>query len=123
MTKHKANETFSDFFLRWRKKAMKMTNCPTEKDQVRLVVKNLLPIYYEKLYYLPISTFEQLYDMGIQLEDGRTARLNAYQPKRFKYQPASKQASEEVVAVQAIEGGIEGPFLSLKSPFLRCLRS
>ncbi|KAJ9185100.1 hypothetical protein P3X46_004767 [Hevea brasiliensis] len=64
-TRQKPNETFSEYLLRWRKKAMKMTNRLTEKDQVRLVVKSLQPSYYEKLCYYPLATFEQLYDAGV----------------------------------------------------------
>ncbi len=48
---------------------MKMTNRPTEKDQVRLVVKILQPSYYEKLCYYPLATLEQLYDAGVLVED------------------------------------------------------
>ncbi|KAJ9180871.1 hypothetical protein P3X46_009064 [Hevea brasiliensis] len=55
-TKQKRNETCSEYLLRWRKKAMKMTKRPSEKDQVRLVVKILQPSYYEKLCYYPLAT-------------------------------------------------------------------
>lgn len=66
-----------------------MINCPIKKDQVQVVVKDLLPTYYGKLYYLPIAIFKQLYAMDIQLEDGMNMNLNTYQPKRSRYQPAS----------------------------------
>lgn len=56
--KLKSNETFSYFLLRWRKKSIKIMNRPIKKDRVRLVVKNLLLAYYEKLYNLPVATFE-----------------------------------------------------------------
>ena len=36
-----SGETFVDFLSRWRGKASKMTNRPTEMEQVQIVVKNL----------------------------------------------------------------------------------
>lgn len=53
---------------------MKVTFRSVKKDQVRLVVNNLLLDYYEKLYYLPLFILEQLYDMEMQLEDMMTKK-------------------------------------------------
>ena len=44
-TKQLSNETFSYFLMRWKGKASKMPNCPSEKDQVRMVIKNIIPTY------------------------------------------------------------------------------
>ena len=42
-TKQKISKTFSEFLIRWREKNSKMISRPTEKDQVHMIVKNLLP--------------------------------------------------------------------------------
>ncbi|KAJ9170390.1 hypothetical protein P3X46_018502 [Hevea brasiliensis] len=102
-TRQKPNETFSEYLLRWRKKAMKMTNRPAEKDQVRLVVKSLQPSYYEKLCYYPLATFEQLYDAGILVEDVLNNERKSYQPKRGGYQSAGNITGEnKVIEVQTV---------------------
>jgi len=74
-TKQKSSETFSEFLTRWRAKAVKMPNHPTEKDQVRMIVKNLLPAFGRPLMPIPLKTFEDLYDAGIQVEDGMDSGL------------------------------------------------
>ncbi|KAJ9173793.1 hypothetical protein P3X46_016897 [Hevea brasiliensis] len=102
-TRQKPNETFSEYLLRWRKKAMKMTNRPAEKDQVRLVVKSLQPSYYEKLCYYPLATFEQLYDAGVLVEDVLNNEKKSYQPKRGGYQSAGNITGEnKVIEVQTV---------------------
>ncbi|XP_057986706.1 uncharacterized protein LOC131171253 [Hevea brasiliensis] len=102
-TRQKPNETFSEYLLRWRKKAMKMTNRPAEKDQVRLVVKSLQPSYYEKLCYYPLATFEQLYDAGVLVEDVLNNERKSYQPKRGGYQSAGNITGEnKVIEVQTV---------------------
>jgi hypothetical protein len=45
-TCQRENETFFEFLVRWRAKASKMMNRPKEKDQVNMVMKGLLPVYY-----------------------------------------------------------------------------
>ena len=44
-TKKLSNESFSNFQMRWRGKASKIPNRPSKKDQVRMVMKNILPTY------------------------------------------------------------------------------
>ena len=34
-----------------------------------MIIKNLQPIYNECMWYLPITTFEQLFDVGTMIED------------------------------------------------------
>lgn len=45
------------------KKAMKMINQLMKKDQVCLIVKDLLPTYF-KLYYLPIANLSSCMMLG-----------------------------------------------------------
>ncbi|KAJ9159639.1 hypothetical protein P3X46_025130 [Hevea brasiliensis] len=102
-TRQKPNETFLEYLLRWRKKAMKMTNRPAEKDQVRLVVKSLQPSYYEKLCYYPLATFKQLYDAGVLVKDVMNNERKSYQPKRGGYQSAGNITGEnKVIEVQTV---------------------
>ncbi|KAJ9175458.1 hypothetical protein P3X46_014009 [Hevea brasiliensis] len=76
-TRQKPNETFSEYLLRWRKKAMKMTNRPAEKDQ--------------------------LYDAGVLVEDVLNNEKKNYQPKRGGYQSAGNITGEnKVIEVQTV---------------------
>jgi hypothetical protein len=69
MTRQRENETFSEFLMRWRAKALKMMNRPKEKDQVNMVMKGLLPVYYNQMFASPIMDFEQLCNSGMRIED------------------------------------------------------
>ena len=46
-----------------------MPNSPSEKDQVRMVMKIILPTYGRQLAPIPLKNFVDLYDTGIQVED------------------------------------------------------
>ena len=46
-----------------------MTQRPLEKEQVRMVVKNLQPVYQEKLMFQSINTFAELFDVETRIED------------------------------------------------------
>ncbi len=68
-TRQRDNETFSEFFVRWRAKASNMMKMPNEKDQVNIVMKGLLPIYYNRIFASPNMDFEQLCNSRIRIED------------------------------------------------------
>ena len=68
MTKQKDGESFSEFLTRWRNKAALMKNKPSEKDQVRMVVRNVLPAWVENLQMMNPRSFDELYDDGLQVE-------------------------------------------------------
>jgi|UniRef100_A0A2N9FA45 hypothetical protein len=68
-TRQKENETFSEFLVRWRAKASKRMNRLKEKDQVNMVMKGLLPVYYNRMFASPIMDFEQLCNNGMRIED------------------------------------------------------
>ncbi|KAL7190600.1 hypothetical protein ACSBR2_022808 [Camellia fascicularis] len=42
---------------------------PTDKDQIRMVVRNLQPKLMQKMIVLPFPTFSDLHEMGVQIED------------------------------------------------------
>ena len=46
-----------------------MIHRPNEKDQIRMLVKNLQHIYHEKMFYQRITTFEELFEIGTRIED------------------------------------------------------
>jgi len=58
ITRQDTRESISTFIARWRTKAAKMKNWPSEKDQIRMIIKNLSDAYYDRIYLLPISTFD-----------------------------------------------------------------
>ena len=74
-TKQLSNESFSDFLMRWKGKTSKMPNHPSKKDQVRMVMKNILPTYGRQLAPIPLKTFVNLYDADIQGEDAINSGL------------------------------------------------
>ena len=46
-----------------------MVNRPNEKDQINMIIKNLLPAYNSRLLSSPISSFGELCDYGTRIED------------------------------------------------------
>ncbi|KAF5934346.1 hypothetical protein HYC85_030517 [Camellia sinensis] len=48
-TRQEHKESFSDFVTRWRAKASMMTLRPTDKDQIRMIVRNLQPKLMQKM--------------------------------------------------------------------------
>ena len=74
-TKKLSNESISDFLMRWRRKTSKTPNRPSEKNQVRMVMKNVLPTYGRQLAPILQKTFVDLYDVGIQVKDAINSEL------------------------------------------------
>ena len=68
-THQRENETLFVLLIRWRAKALKMMNRPKDKDQVNIVMKGLLPVYYNRMFASPIIDFEQLCNSGMRIED------------------------------------------------------
>ena len=69
LTKQKPNELFSDFLTRFMNKAGLMKNKLAEKDQVRMIVRNVSPNLVERLQMMNPKTFVDLYDDGLQAEE------------------------------------------------------
>ena len=73
--------------MRWKGKTSKMPNHPSEKDHVRMGMKNVLPTYERQLAPIPLKTFVNLYDVGIQVEDvinsGLIKKSDAKPRKKF----------------------------------------
>ena len=68
-TKQGVGETFFENISRWKNKASRMVNKPNEKDQINMIIKNLLPVYNSRLLSSPISSFGELCDCGTRIED------------------------------------------------------
>ncbi|KAF5934224.1 hypothetical protein HYC85_030395 [Camellia sinensis] len=62
-------ESFVEFVARWRAKAAQMTNRPSERDQVRIVVQNLEHDMLQKLIVASLFTFKSLHELGVQIKD------------------------------------------------------
>ncbi|KAF5933448.1 hypothetical protein HYC85_029619 [Camellia sinensis] len=70
---------------RWRAKASMMILRPTDKDQIRMIVRNLQPKLMQKMIVLPFPTFSDLHEMGVQIEDALKQGLidnDQEQPRR-----------------------------------------
>ncbi|KAF5932603.1 hypothetical protein HYC85_028774 [Camellia sinensis] len=68
-TRQEPKGSFSEFVTRWRAKASMMTLRPTDKDQIRMIVRNLQPKLMQKMIVLLFPTFSDLHEMGVQIED------------------------------------------------------
>ena len=68
-TKQGVGETFSEYMARWKTKASRMVNRPNEKDQINMIIKNLLLAYNSWLLSSPISSFGELCECGTRIED------------------------------------------------------
>ena len=51
LTEHKSNESFFDFLTRFMNKAGLMKNKLAEKDQVRMIIRNVSPNLVERLLF------------------------------------------------------------------------
>lgn len=68
-TKMLANESFADFIKRWRGKAALMTDRPSEKDQIRIISRNLQPDFAQNLVLVQDANFETFFDSGLAIEE------------------------------------------------------
>ena len=58
---------------------------PTDKDQIKMLVRNLQPKLMQKMIVLPFPTFADLHEMGVQIEDALKQGLidnDREQPRR-----------------------------------------
>lgn len=69
VTRQEPNESFVAFITRWRAKVAMMTNRPLEKDQVRMIVRNLHGKMLQKMIVVPLFNFKDLYEVGVRIED------------------------------------------------------
>ncbi|KAF5933378.1 hypothetical protein HYC85_029549 [Camellia sinensis] len=67
VTRQEPNEGFSEFVTR--AKASTMTTRPSDKDQIRMIGRNLHGKLLQKMVVLPLFTFPALHEMGVQIKD------------------------------------------------------
>ena len=68
-TKQGEEETFSEYMTKWKGKASRMVNRPNEKDQINIIIKNLLLAYNSRPLSSLISSFRESCDFGTRIED------------------------------------------------------
>ena len=86
-TKQGMGETFSKYMTKWKTKASRIVNRLSEKDQINMIIKNLLPAYNSRPLSLPISSFGELCDCGTRIEDA----LNNGQLEKGESKPLTKK--------------------------------
>ena len=85
-----AYEAFFEYMTRWKNKASRMVNRPNEKDQINMIIKNLLSVYNSRLLSSPISSFGELCDCGTRIEDA----LNNGQLEKGESKPQPRRRME-----------------------------
>lgn len=69
-TKMEANESFANFVKRWRGKASQMIDCPSDKEQMRIITRNLAPDFTRHLVvFQTTADFKTFYEAGLAVED------------------------------------------------------
>ena len=56
-----------EYMTGWNWKASRIVNRPNEKDQINMIIKNLLMLYNSRLLSSPISSFGELCDYGTRI--------------------------------------------------------
>ncbi|XP_037497866.1 uncharacterized protein LOC119371571 [Jatropha curcas] len=69
LKKRKNDETFTGYMARWRAKVTQMRNFLDTKEQIKIFIKGTLPTFREKLYYMPLTEFYQVYEVGTTIKD------------------------------------------------------
>ena len=69
-TKMGKNESFADFIKRWRGKASQMMERPSEKEQMRIITRNLEPDFAKHLVvFQTTADFKTFYEAGLAIEE------------------------------------------------------
>ena len=105
-TKQGVGETFFEDMTRWKNKASRMVNRPNKKDQINMIIKNLLPVYNSRLLSSPLSSFGELCDCGTRIEDalnnGQLEKGESKPPTKKKYGGGTTTKAPKSVNVSAI---------------------
>ncbi|KAI8542759.1 hypothetical protein RHMOL_Rhmol08G0164600 [Rhododendron molle] len=63
-------ESFMDFVRRWRAKTVQMKDKPSEKDQIRMIVRNLQPALAKHMILAQASSdFKTFFETGLAVEE------------------------------------------------------
>ena len=105
LTKQRYNELFSDFLTRFMNKAGLMKNKLAEKDQVRMIVRNVSPNLVERLQMMNPKSFVDLYDDGLQaeeIENEKKKNTRSAGGKNYQIGGTQQQNTSRVVEVQVV---------------------
>lgn len=114
-------ESFSEFVSRWRAKASMMTLRPTDKDQIRMIVRNLQPKLMQRMIVIPFPTFSDLHDMGVQIEDAMRQGLfdqDKEQPRRAFSRSSNATTSGDAAARSSDVGMVATTTPRAATPFV-----
>ncbi|KAI8530220.1 hypothetical protein RHMOL_Rhmol11G0039100 [Rhododendron molle] len=68
--KMEANESFADFVKGWRGKASQIIDRPFDKEQMRIITRNLAPDFARHLVvFQTTADFKTFYEVGLAVED------------------------------------------------------
>ncbi|KAF5932790.1 hypothetical protein HYC85_028961 [Camellia sinensis] len=119
-TRQEPKESFSEFVPRWRAKASMMTIRPTDKDQIRMIVRNLQPKLMQKMIMIPFPTFPDLHEMGVQIEDAMKQGLfdqEKEQPRRAFTHSSNATTSGDAAARSSEVGMVTATAPKTTTPF------
>src|SRR5256884_3079950 len=68
-TVQKRDEPFIDYLTWWRKRLILIKNRPDENELIEMFIKGTLPEFRNKLYFIPLKDFSEVYNMGIRIEN------------------------------------------------------
>src|SRR3989441_10907811 len=68
-TVQKRDEPFIDYLTRWRKRLILIKHRPDESELIEMFIKGTLPEFRNKLYFIPLKDFAEVYKMGIRIEN------------------------------------------------------
>ncbi|KAI8572792.1 hypothetical protein RHMOL_Rhmol01G0227900 [Rhododendron molle] len=99
-TKMEAKESFADFVKMWRAKATLMTERPSERDQFRIISRNLQSDYARHLVLAQaFANFEIFFDAGLAIEDALQSGIlsrgesSSSNPQKSKSKAYSRNSS------------------------------
>jgi hypothetical protein len=96
-----------------------MINRPDEKDQVNIVMKGLLPVYYNRMFASPIMDFKQLCNSGIRIEDTiDNGQLDKREGKIFAHAKKTFGSSSKAPNVQANINAVKPKSILIPMSFL-----
>ena len=84
-TKQGVGETFSEYMTRWKNKESRIVNRPNEKDQINMIIKNLLSIYNSRLFHHLLVHLESTMIVGQELK--MLSIMDSWRKGKASFQP------------------------------------
>ena len=105
-TKQGIGEMFFEYMTRSKNKVSRMVNRPNKKDQINMIIKNLLLVYNSRLLSSPISSFGELHDCGTRIEDafnnGQLEKGESKPPTKKPYGKGTTTLAPNPININAI---------------------